>query len=116
MNSENANKSLLENDGDKTNVQVTSSTTASPANLINATAQPNEYTINMPDTVWLLVSTGLVFIMIFGLGIFYSGFVRRKNVLSIYLSTVIATAVVTLQVEPKHHQAWLFFATDYITK
>ena len=36
--------------------------------------------------------------MIFGLGIYYSGFVRRKNVLSIFVSAVAAIAVVTIQV------------------
>lgn len=43
--------------------------------------------INSGDTAWMMVSCALVFIMTPGLGLFYGGMVRRKNVLNTLMSS-----------------------------
>ncbi len=43
--------------------------------------------INSGDTAWMMVSCALVFIMTPGLGFFYGGMVRRKNVLNTLMSS-----------------------------
>jgi len=43
--------------------------------------------INGADTVWVLISTALVMLMTPGLGLFYGGMVRRKNVLATILQS-----------------------------
>lgn len=49
------------------------------------------------DTAWMLVSTALVlFMMIPGLAMFYSGLVRRKNALSLFMQCFGLTAMVTV--------------------
>ncbi|KAJ1889742.1 hypothetical protein LPJ66_007869 [Kickxella alabastrina] len=53
--------------------------------------------IDMGTTVWMIASTALVFMMIPGLGYFYSGMVRSKNALSLVFMCMLALAVVTLQ-------------------
>ncbi|KAJ2717326.1 hypothetical protein H4R19_000078 [Coemansia spiralis] len=53
--------------------------------------------IDMAATVWMIASTALVFLMIPGLGYFYSGMVRSKNALSLVFLCMMAMAVVTLQ-------------------
>jgi ammonium transporter, Amt family len=52
---------------------------------------------NAGDTAWLLVSTALVLLMMPGLALFYGGLVRTKNVLSTFMHTFVALAIVTLQ-------------------
>ena len=53
---------------------------------------------NPGDIAWILASMALVWIMIPGVGFFYSGLLRRKNAMSqIYLSMV-TLAVVSFQV------------------
>lgn len=54
-------------------------------------------TIDSGNTAWLLVSTALVLVMFPGLALFYGGLVRTKNVLSTFMHTFVALAVVTLQ-------------------
>ncbi|CAB4488976.1 ammonium transporter 2 [Rhizophagus irregularis] len=49
------------------------------------------------DIAWVLVSTGLVWLMIPGVGFFYSGMARSKNALSLILLCVLCGAVVTVQ-------------------
>ncbi len=54
--------------------------------LFSATAAfgadaPAPKVVNSGDTAWMLVSTALVMLMTPGLGLFYGGMVRRKNVL-----------------------------------
>ncbi|KAF9066756.1 ammonium transporter [Rhodocollybia butyracea] len=49
------------------------------------------------DIAWTLASTALVFIMIPGLGYFYSGLLRRKNALSMIYMSVMTLAVVSFQ-------------------
>ncbi|KAJ2027906.1 hypothetical protein H4S03_008051 [Coemansia sp. S3946] len=53
--------------------------------------------LDMGATVWMIASTALVFLMIPGLGYFYSGMVRSKNALSLVFLCMMALAVVTVQ-------------------
>ena len=53
--------------------------------------------LNQADTVWMIVSSALVFFMIPGLALFYGGIVRSKNVLSTMMHSFIAMIVMTLQ-------------------
>ena len=54
-------------------------------------------TINAGDTAWILISTALVLVMTPALGFFYSGMVRRKNVLSTLNLSIITLALVSIQ-------------------
>lgn len=53
---------------------------------------------NVGDIAWVLTSTALVWIMIPGVGFFYSGLLRRKNALSMLYLSMITMAVVSFQV------------------
>ncbi|KAJ1733175.1 hypothetical protein LPJ61_001690 [Coemansia biformis] len=53
--------------------------------------------IDMAATVWMIASTAFVFLMVPGLGYFYSGMVRSKNALSLVFLCLMAMAVVTVQ-------------------
>ncbi|WP_062018096.1 ammonium transporter [Aureimonas sp. AU4] len=54
-------------------------------------------TMNKGDVAWMLVSTVLVLFMILpGLGLFYGGLVRAKNMLSVLMQCVTITAVVVI--------------------
>jgi Amt family ammonium transporter len=53
--------------------------------------------INSGDTAWILVSTALVLIMTPALAFFYGGMVRRKNVLSTLVLSVIMMALISIQ-------------------
>src|SRR5215475_1194254 len=53
--------------------------------------------IDTGDTAWLLVSTALVMLMTPGLALFYGGMVQGKNVLSTFMHSFFALAIVTLQ-------------------
>jgi len=46
---------------------------------------------------WLMTAMSLVFIMIPGVGYFYSGLLRRKNALSKLWTSMLSIAVVSLQ-------------------
>ena len=46
------------------------------------------------DSAWMLVSTALVMLMIPGLALFYGGMVRRKNVLSTMMQSMVCLSVV----------------------
>ncbi|GLB38924.1 putative ammonium transporter [Lyophyllum shimeji] len=52
---------------------------------------------NLGDIAWVLASTALVWLMIPGLGFFYSGLLRRKNALSMIWTSIISIAVVSFQ-------------------
>ncbi len=52
--------------------------------------------LNPGDTAWLLTASGLVLLMTPGLSFFYGGMVRRKNVISTMLQSVVALGVVTV--------------------
>ncbi len=49
------------------------------------------------DTAWLLVSTAMVMLMVPGVGLFYAGMVRRKNVVSMFSLSFVVLALVSLQ-------------------
>lgn len=53
---------------------------------------------NLGDIAWTLASTALVWIMIPGVGFFYSGLLRRKNALSMIYLSMMTIAVVSFQV------------------
>jgi Amt family ammonium transporter len=52
--------------------------------------------INLIDTVWVLISSALVMLMIPGLGFFYGGLVRQKNVLSTIMHSIVMLFIITL--------------------
>ncbi|KAH9939174.1 ammonium transporter [Amylocystis lapponica] len=52
---------------------------------------------NLGDIAWVLASTALVWIMIPGVGFFYSGLLRRKNALSMIWASMMCLAVVSFQ-------------------
>jgi Amt family ammonium transporter len=54
-------------------------------------------TINTGDTAWVLTAAALVLIMTPGVGFFYGGMVRSKNVVSILKQSVVILIVVSLQ-------------------
>src|SRR5690606_10677196 len=54
----------------------------------------NEY--DTADIAWMLTSTALVLIMTPGLAFFYGGMVKKKNVISTMLQSVICMAVVAV--------------------
>ncbi|KAF9517950.1 hypothetical protein BS47DRAFT_1389403 [Hydnum rufescens UP504] len=60
-----------------------------------ATQTNNLY--NEGDIAWTLASTALVWIMIPGVGFFYSGLLRRKNALSMIYLSMMCVAVVSFQ-------------------
>jgi len=53
--------------------------------------------MNSGDIAWLLTSTALVMLMTPGLGLFYGGMVRSKNVLSMISMCFLALALVSIQ-------------------
>lgn len=55
------------------------------------------YIYNLGDMAWILTSTALVWIMIPGVGFFYSGLLRRKNALSMLWAAMVCLAVVSFQ-------------------
>src|SRR5471030_3119993 len=60
--------------------------------LAQATAQPAK--IDAADTAWMISATGLVLMMsVPGLALFYSGMVRKKNVLATMAQTLAAVAL-----------------------
>ena len=52
--------------------------------------------IDLGDTAWMIMATALVFLMTPGLSFFYGGMVRRKNMISTMLQSVVALGVVSL--------------------
>ncbi len=47
-------------------------------------------------TTWLMVSAALVMLMVPGVGLFYAGLVRRKNIISMIALSFVALAVVSI--------------------
>jgi len=64
-------------------------------NWIDPTGKKVVY--NLGDIAWVLASTALVWIMVPGVGFFYSGLLRRKNALSMIYLSVMTLAVVSFQ-------------------
>ncbi|OZJ06888.1 hypothetical protein BZG36_00008 [Bifiguratus adelaidae] len=62
-------------------------------------ASPSGYAtqFNSGDIAWTLASTALVWLMVPGVGYFYSGMARSKNALSLIMLSVISIAVVSVQ-------------------
>lgn len=54
-------------------------------------------TYNPGDVAWVLASTALVWLMIPGIGYFYSGMARRKNALSLIMGCLLSLVVVSVQ-------------------
>lgn len=52
--------------------------------------------INPADTLWVLMSSALVMLMIPGLGFFYGGMVRQKNVLSTIMHSFVMLALIAI--------------------
>ena len=53
--------------------------------------------INAADTAWMIVATGLVLMMtIPALALFYSGMVRKKNVLATMAQSLAAVALISI--------------------
>ena len=62
-----------------------------------AAAAPAAPKIDAADTAWLISATGLVLMMSLpGLALFYSGMVRKKNVLATMAQTIVAVALASL--------------------
>lgn len=57
--------------------------------------------IDPGDTAWMLASTALVFLMTPGLGFFYGGMMKPKNVISTILQSFIAMGLISI--------LWVFF-------
>jgi Amt family ammonium transporter len=53
--------------------------------------------INAGDTAWILTATALVMLMTPGVGFFYGGLVRRKNIISMIALSFIAFALISVQ-------------------
>ncbi|PWZ01689.1 putative high affinity ammonium transporter [Testicularia cyperi] len=56
-----------------------------------------EVIYNLGDMAWIIVSTALVFIMIPGLGFFYSGLLRKKSALSMLWVSMVLLAIVAFE-------------------
>jgi Amt family ammonium transporter len=70
---------------------------AALAAMAGAAQAADAPTLNSGDTAWLLTSSALVLMMtIPGLGLFYGGMVRKKNVLATLAQSFGATALVTV--------------------
>lgn len=61
------------------------------------------WTYDLGDIAWVLASTALVWLMIPGVGFFYSGLLRRKNALSMIWLSMMVVAVVSFQVSMNRH-------------
>jgi hypothetical protein len=48
-----------------------------------------EHSIDTGSTAWMLTSSAFVLFMVPGLALFYSGMVRAKNVLNMFLSVMV---------------------------
>ena len=65
------------------------------ASVTPASAQASE--INTADTAWMIVATALVLMMtIPGLALFYSGMVRKKNVLATMAQSLAAVTIISI--------------------
>jgi Amt family ammonium transporter len=65
--------------------------------LLALSSKAAETKIDTGDTAWILASAALVLFMTPGVGLFYGGMVREKNVLSIITQSFIIIALVSIQ-------------------
>src|SRR5271168_1669633 len=63
---------------------------------------PKKIVYSPGDIAWVLASTALVWIMVPGVGFFYSGLARRKSALSLIWLSLMSVAVVSFQVTFSH--------------
>ena len=63
----------------------------------SALAQSPTAKIDTGDTSWVMISAALVLLMTPGVGLFYGGMVRKKNVVSILIQSFVIIAVISLQ-------------------
>ena len=61
-----------------------------------AAAAPATPTVDSGATAWMLTSTALVLLMIPGLGLFYGGLVRTKNVVGTMMHSFVAMAIIAV--------------------
>lgn len=61
-------------------------------------SDPQTYVYNIGDMAFVMTATALVWLMIPGVGFFYSGLLRRKNALSMIYVSLASIAVVSFQV------------------
>ena len=54
--------------------------------------------IDTGDTAWVLISAALVFLMTPGLGFFYGGMVRSKNVLTTIMQSFFIVAMISVEI------------------
>jgi Amt family ammonium transporter len=67
------------------------------ATIVATPALAQARTVNGADTAWMIVATALVLMMtVPGLALFYSGMVRKKNVLATMAQSLAAVAVISL--------------------
>jgi ammonium transporter, Amt family len=67
------------------------------ASSLATPAMAETSTINAADTAWMIVATALVLMMtIPGLALFYSGMVRKKNVLATMAQSLAAVAIISI--------------------
>lgn len=64
------------------------------ADTVAQTATKTDIPIDHATTVWMLISTGLVLLMIPGLAMFYGGLVRTKNVLGTMMHSFAAMSII----------------------
>ena len=62
-----------------------------------AEAEAPPPTVNAGDTAWILACAALVMLMTPGLGLFYAGMTRRKNVLGTIMHSFAALGIITVQ-------------------
>jgi len=53
--------------------------------------------VNAGDTAWILAATALVMLMTPGVGFFYGGLVRRKNIISMIALSFVSFAIISIQ-------------------
>lgn len=68
----------------------------SPLTTVGAQGEKQMSTLNTGDTAWVLVSAALVMLMTPGLGFFYGGLVRQKNVLSTIMHSFFILCLITI--------------------
>ncbi len=71
------------------------SATAAPATATTPAPAPD--TLVPADTAFMMAAAGLVMVMTPGLGLFYGGMVRRKNVLATFQQSFVMLGVIALQ-------------------
>jgi Amt family ammonium transporter len=82
---------------------VAPATDAAPAEAAAPAAEPAEApknvdpVLNTGDTAWMLAAAALVLLMTPGLGFFYGGMVRSKNMLSTLMHSYVAMGIVAVQ-------------------